>query len=62
MDITLESQISNFFNEVNKLEIDQAAAVKSKQYLENSILELKNKIKDDKEALDIATNAIITQL
>ena len=58
MDITLESQISNFFNEVNKLEIDQAAAVKSKQYLENSILELKNKIKDDKEALDIATNAI----
>ena len=58
MDITLESQISNFFNEVNKLEIDQAAAVKSKKYLENSILELKNKIKDDKEALDIATNAI----
>lgn len=58
MDIILDSQIKQFLNDVNQLELDQAATIKSKQYLEKSILDLKMKIKDDKEALDIATNAI----
>lgn len=58
MDILLDSQIKQFLNDVNQLELDQAATIKSKQYLEKSILDLKMKIKDDKEALDIATNAI----
>lgn len=58
MDIVLNQKIDAFLNEVNKLEIDQAATLKSKEYLEKSIEELKLKIKDDKEALDIATNAI----
>lgn len=58
MNILLDSQIKQFLNDVNQLELDQAATIKSKQYLEKSILDLKMKIKDDKEALDIATNAI----
>ena len=58
MDILLDSQIKQFLDDVNQLELDQAATIKSKQYLEKSILDLKMKIKDDKEALDIATNAI----
>lgn len=58
MDILLESQVNQFFKDVQQLELDQAAVIKSKQYLEKSILDLRMKIKDDKEALDIATNAI----
>lgn len=58
MDKVLSQKIDAFLNAVNKIEIDQAATVKSKEYLEKSIEELKIKIKDDKEALDIATNAI----
>ena len=58
MNLVLEQKIDAFLNSVNQLEIEQAATIKSKEYLEKSIEELKLKIKDDKEALDIATNAI----
>lgn len=58
MEIALENRIDSFIEQVNKLELEQAAVIKSKQYLESSVLELRNKIKDDREALDIATNAI----
>ena len=58
MDIALENQVNKFLSDVQQIEIEQAAIIKSKEYLENSIKDLRNKIREDKEALDIATNAI----
>ena len=54
----LKSRVNNFINVVNNIEIENAAAIRSKQSLERTINQLAEQNKDSKEALDIATNAI----
>ena len=54
----LKSRVNNFINVVNNIEIENAAAIRSKQSLEKTINQLAEQNKDNKEALDIATNAI----
>lgn len=54
----LKSRVNNFINVVNNIEIENAAAIRSKQSLERTINQLAEQNKENKEALDIATHAI----
>lgn len=54
----LRQRVNSFISVVNKIEIENAAAEKSRQSLENTINKLAEENKNNKEALDIASNAI----
>ena len=54
----LRNRVNNFIDVVNKIEIENAAAERSRQSLEETITRLAEQNKDSKEALDIATHAI----
>ena len=54
----LLAQANEFIGRVEELEVENAAAERSKQTLENSINELIQNNMENKEALDIATHAI----
>lgn len=54
----LTQQINSFIQTVDRLEIENKAAIKSRETLENSIRVLAEKQERNKEALDIATHAI----
>lgn len=59
MDITLlKNQVNEFIKSTDAIEIENAAAIRSKQALEDSIKDLMANNAKDKEALDIATHAI----
>lgn len=54
----LTQQINSFIQTVDKLELENKAAIKTRETLENSIKALAEKQAQNKEALDIATHAI----
>lgn len=54
----LRKRVNSFISVVNQIEIENAAAERSRQSLESSILQLAEENKNNKEALDIATHAI----
>lgn len=58
MNAELRNQVNNFLNVVNHMEIENAAAVRSKEHLEETIRQLIKENDNNREALDIATNAI----
>lgn len=60
MDNILEvrNKAYNLINIIDKIELENTAAIKSRQNLENTIKEIMDRNKDNKEALDIATHAI----
>lgn len=55
---TLKRQVNEFIAVVNQIELENAAAEKSRANLEKSINDLMEANKNNKEALDIATHAI----
>lgn len=54
----LRQRVNSFISVVNQIEIENAAAERSRQSLENTITQLAEENKNNKEALDIASNAI----
>ena len=54
----LKERAKTFISVINQIEIENAAAIRSKQALENKIKELMDENSDNKEAIDIATHAI----
>ena len=52
------AQANSFISVVNQIELENAAALKSKEVLEKSIKEIMEQNQNNKEALDIATHAI----
>lgn len=56
--LQLRSQVQQFITVVNQIEIENAAAIKSKENLEKTIEQIIENNKNNKEALDIATHAI----
>ena len=54
----LRQQARAFIDVANKIELENAAAIKSREALEQSIKQLMEQNKDNKEALDVATHAI----
>ena len=54
----LRQRVNSFISVVNQIEIENAAAERSMQSLENTITQLAEENKDNKECLDIATHAI----
>lgn len=54
----LRQRVNSFISVVNQIEIENAAAERSRQSLENTITQLAEENKNNKEALDIATHAI----
>lgn len=56
--IELRSKAQKLLDDIHKLEIRNESAKQSRARLEASIVELQNRVKSDKEALDIATHAI----
>lgn len=52
------TKANGFIDIVDKIELENAAAIRSRQQLEESIAEIMKDNKDNKEALDIATHAI----
>ena len=54
----LREQANLFISTVSEMEMEQGTSIKTREFLENSINELVDKNKDNKEALDIATHAI----
>lgn len=54
----LKRQVNEFITVVNQIELENAAAEKSRANLEKSINDLMEANKNNKEALDIATHAI----
>lgn len=54
----LRQRVNSFISVVNQIEIENAAAERSRQSLENTIAQLAEENKNNKEALDIATHAI----
>lgn len=56
--IELRQRAQTLISNINRLEIQQAGVKQTQMRLEQQIEELKNKVVDDKEALDIATHAI----
>lgn len=52
------AQANSFISVVNQIELENAAALKSKEALEKSIKEIMEQNQNNKEALDIATHAI----
>ena len=55
----LKYQAQQFIDVVNKIEIENKAAEKSRDSLEETIKQLAEQNKNNKEALDIASNAIL---
>lgn len=55
---TLKRQVNEFVAVVNQIELENAAAEKSRASLEKSINDLMETNKNNKEALDVATHAI----
>lgn len=55
---TLKRQVNEFVAVVNQIELENAAAEKSRASLEKSINDLMEANKNNKEALDVATHAI----
>lgn len=56
--VDFKQRAAYLLGEINKLEIQQAGVIQTRAKLEQTILDLKEKAKNDKEALDIATHAI----
>lgn len=56
--LNLRNKVANFINVVNQIEIENAAAERSRQSLEETINRLAEENKNNKEALDVASNAI----
>ena len=56
--VNLKSDVLQFIEEVNNLEMEQAASLKAKKRLEEAIDKIMEQNEENKEALDIATNAI----
>lgn len=54
----LKQRVNQFISVVNEIEIENAAAERSRKSLEDSITQLMEQNKENKEALDIATHAI----
>ena len=54
----LKQKVNQFISVVNEIEIENAAAERSRKSLEDSIEQLAEQNKENKEALDIATHAI----
>lgn len=54
----LRNRANLLLNEIHNLEIQQAGVIHSREKIEKTILEYKERAKNDKEALDIATHAI----
>ena len=54
----LKQRVKQFISVVNEIEIENAAAERSRKSLEDSITQLMEQNKENKEALDIATHAI----
>lgn len=54
----LKNRVNNFINVVTQIEIENAAAIKSRESLEQTINQLAEQNKNNKEALDIASHAI----
>lgn len=54
----LRQRVNSFISVVNQIEIENAAAERSRKSLENTITQLAEENKNNKEALDIATHAI----
>lgn len=54
----LKQKVNEFISVVNEIEIENAAAERSRKSLEDSITQLAEQNKENKEALDIATHAI----
>ena len=54
----VRQQAQAFIDVANKIEVENIAAVRSRESLEQSIKQLAEQNKDNKEALDIATHAI----
>lgn len=52
------AQANSFISVVNQIELENAAALKSKEAIEKSIQEIMEQNQNNKEALDIATHAI----
>lgn len=55
---TLKRQVNEFVTVVNQIELENAAAEKSRASLEKTINDLMEANKNNKEALDVATHAI----
>ena len=56
--LELKNRANLLLGEINRLEIQQAGVIQSREKIEKTINELKERAKNDKEALDIATHAI----
>lgn len=54
----LKLDVQQFIDVANQIELENAAAIKSKKSLEDAINNIMENNKNNKEALDIATNAI----
>lgn len=54
----LKKRVKEFIDVANQIEIENAAAIRSRQSLEQTITQLMEQNKNNKEALDIATHAI----
>lgn len=56
--LELKNRARTLLGEINRLEIQQAGVIQSREKIEKTINDLKERAKNDKEALDIATHAI----
>ena len=54
----LKTEVATMINTISNIELENAAAIRSKMTLEKSIQQLMDANKENKEALDIATHAI----
>lgn len=54
----LRNKVNQFINVVNEIEVENSAAIRSREQLEMAIVNLAEENKNNKEALDIASNAI----
>lgn len=54
----LVGRANKLLADIEDLEIENASAIRSKKMLEDQLVELSKKVKDSREALDIATHAI----
>jgi hypothetical protein len=54
----LKQKVNTFVNVVNQIEVENAAAIRSKEQMETTINRIMEDNKSNKEALDIATHAI----
>ena len=55
---SIVERANTFINVVNQIELENAAAIRSRKHLEDSINQIMEDNKGNKEALDIATHAI----